>query len=89
MEQIRRQMDADQREANISSMVPEFVKILDKAFKEGGLVKTKAMSTLVQEIVLTQKSPSIEKTAQIIRDFGEFSRQAGLGPEPLKAKKNS
>jgi hypothetical protein len=85
LEAARRQI-AD-REAFLERTVPVFTRLLDEAFAQAGLVKSKAMTTLVQEIILTESHPSVERTMEIIRDFGKFSREAGLGPEPLRERR--
>lgn len=79
-------LQGEAREAYLQRAVPVFTQVITEAFATAGLVKSKAMTTLVQEIILTLPAPTVETVAAIIQDFGDFSREAGLGPEPLKAK---
>lgn len=78
------QYDATKSEEWIAKTVPVFTRILDQAFRRAGLVKSKAMTNLIKDIISTHPNPSIEETTRIIQDLGDFSREAGFGPNPFK-----
>jgi hypothetical protein len=75
------------REEFMHKAVPVFTQILDEAFRKAGLVKSKAMTTLLTELMLQDGLASVEQLSRIIADFGDFSREAGLGPDPLRVRK--
>ena len=67
----------------MKAKVAENQALMRKAFESVGLNGDKAMTNLLQELVIRDNIHDVRKLVGIIQDFGWFARAAGLGASPL------